>query len=74
MLWLCHKVYKAHFEPYFGFTFNRGGLKNDPNWCPSNSKHSLWKSIDSWYNRFRAQAKRDEKAFEIELLKDKEVK
>ena len=63
------KVYKAHFEPYHGFLFNRGGLKKEPDWSPS-ARHPLWKAIDKWYDRFRKQAKRDEKAFNEELAKE----
>ena len=63
------KVYKGHFEPTFGFLFNRGGLKNEPDWSP-NARHPLWKAIDKWYGRFQKQAKKDAVELEKDHLKE----
>lgn len=62
------KMYKAWFEPYYGFEFNRGGLNKRPFWSP-NAKHPLWKAIKPWYARFRKQAKEDAIEFKKEMGK-----
>lgn len=67
------KIYKAYFEPMFGFLFNHGGLKKEPDWCPSSQRHPLWKAIDKWYDRFQKQAERDAIRLKKEYA-DKEVK
>jgi len=64
------KVYKAYFEPMFGFMFNRGGLKEEPRWNP-NARHPLWKAIDPWYNRFQKQVKRDAEELKKEHSNEK---
>lgn len=67
------KIYKAHFGPYHGFLFNRGGLKEEPRWNPGH-RHPLWKAIDKWYARFQKQAKRDSVALAKEYAEKEETK